>query len=164
MKRVKRERKVKRARRKSGQKKRNLHVKKVTNKSGRKIFIKKEIPEQVQVKEKPKTTEKKNLWIYVLVLIIIIILILLTVKFIPVLKTPENPPKPSSIIPLPTAAVTQQVIQEKIVSEKTETPAQEKETKIIIYFPLNEWDVKNLFAGEKDKLNALIDNFLKDKT
>ena len=49
-------------------------------------------------------------------------------------------------------------------TEKTESPAQEKETKIIIYFPLNEWDVKNLFAGEKDKLNALIDNFLKDKT
>lgn len=161
MKRVKREKKVKRTHRTAKQKKIKLHARKVAHKPHRQVFVQKELFEQAPAAEEAKTPKKAKFWIYFLVIIIIIVLIF--IRFIPQSKTSTKVEKSSSVVSSATAVVTQQVIQEKVILEKSETSVTKEKEITIIYFSLNKWEVQYLSAKEKNKLNTLIEKLLKDK-
>lgn len=162
MKRVKREKKVKRTHRTAKQKKIRLHARKVAHKPHRQVFVQKELFEQAPAAEEAKTPKKAKFWIYFLV-IIIIVLILIFIRFIPQTKTSTKVEKSSSVVSMATAVVTQQAIQEKVILEKSETSVTKEKKITIIYFSLNKWEVQYLSAKEKNKLNTLIEELLKDK-
>lgn len=146
------------------QKKRKPYVKKSAHKTSRRIFVQRELFEQIPAKEKERTFSKTNFWIYVLSIIIIMILILMLIRYIPGLNALLKVKKISSGTPSVTAVVTQQVIQEKAEAEKIETSIKKQENNTIIYFGSNKWDVQELYAKEKNKLNTLIEDLLNAKS
>lgn len=163
MKRVKRERKAKKPRHTTKQIKRKLYVQKTRRKPQQQTFVQKELFEQKPAAEKEKIPKKTNLWFYLSV-ILIIILVLFLIRIIPNLKITKETKKSDSVVSSATAVVTQQAMQEKAVTEKKEPTIIRKQIKVEIYFPSNKWEVRDLLVREKDKLNTLIDELLKDKT
>ncbi len=156
MKRIKRERKKRTSHRAVKQKKIKLHVRKSAHKPHREHFIQKELFESVPAVEETKIPKKSK--IYALFIIIVLILILLLIKFISGSKSEATIKKSSTVVSSPEAVTTQQV-----VVEKTE-PAISKEVKpIIIYFPSNKWEVKDLSETEQNKLSSLVAGFLNNK-
>lgn len=163
IKRVKRERKAKKAHRIVKHKKRNVHALKRSIKPLHKHFIQEELFKQDRAVEATKTHEKPNFWVYATIIIIIIFLILFLIKFIPGFKSVTEIKRSITVIPSPTEIVSQQIIQEKAVNEKTKDTLIRKQMKVEIYFPLNKWEISELSSKERDKLNILVEELLKDK-